>query len=432
MKLADLLGTLENEELERLAHEHVRSDDHLSRPAMLNVIEGVLRSYRFIQDFLGNRQPPSFSILLLLLDAPECALPTAGFRDAVMSHTQQLAESVSTGEIVGRGDQLRLYRCVLREARRNDLVLDSSESAILGVLRRELGIAQVEHYLVEHHRDFHEFWKKDHAFIHEINALRSGGIVFARDGMTMLAEDTAALVRQVLGMEMPRPNARRLFSRLTGQDLYEALARIDAKTSGSKDERVERVLQHMVQPSTVLRQLDLGTLKDLCRDANANVSGSKDEVIDRLVRQFATGADQRAEEAPPPPISEPRALDEGRFTRLFENLRGAVLGDILCGFPELRQSGSKEVRVATLWAAQRSEETLLGMLTNRDLEGVLVRLGLKTSGSKGERIARIVDHFRSVMIDPPIDEDPGHADHSAAERSDEDAPSSSAQHDSSE
>jgi hypothetical protein len=422
MKLADLLSGLGAEELERLTHEHVRTDEPLSRHATLNMIEGGLRSFRFVQEFISNRQPPTFAILLLLLEAPGHALPTSGFREKVVEETQRIADLVSRGEILGRDDQLRLYRRVLSEARRNDLVLDPSESAVLGVLRRELGIAQVEHFLIEHHAEIQEFWNKDHAFLHEVNALRSGGLVFVHDGATMLAEDLAPLVRRVVGLDMDRAAARRFFARLGGQELYDALLAIQVKTSGAKDDRIERLIQHMVQPRAVARQLGLAMLRDLCRDTGANVSGAKDELADRLVQHFATGRDLTPDEPPPPPVVEERVLDQRHFGLLFESLRGAELGDILQAFPELRQSGTKEVRVATLWEAKRSEETLLGVLRNRDLEAILERLGMRLSGSKSERIGRIVHHFANASPENTS----GAVDHSAAaERLPASEPSSS-------
>jgi hypothetical protein len=58
-----------------------------------------------------------------------------------MDETNAIAARVTAGSIVGRDNILQLYRRVFVEALRNDLQLDPSETAILGVLRRELAIA---------------------------------------------------------------------------------------------------------------------------------------------------------------------------------------------------------------------------------------------------------------------------------------------------
>jgi hypothetical protein len=57
-----------------------------------------------------NRQPPSFAMLTLLLDAPGYQLQRAPFRDQVMLETRRLSEAIEAGELVARDDQLRLYR----------------------------------------------------------------------------------------------------------------------------------------------------------------------------------------------------------------------------------------------------------------------------------------------------------------------------------
>jgi hypothetical protein len=382
-----------------LAAEHVKADEQLARPTLCGLLEGILRSFRFVQDFIVERQPPAFAVLTLLLDAPECILPVEGFREAVMAETTRLCALVDGGEILGRHDQLRLYRRVLYEARRSDLAIDASESALLGVLRREIGVTQVEHFLLEHHSDLQEFWNNERCFLHELHALRSAGLVFAREGTTLLAEDVAPLVRQALGIDMPTASARRLFAMLSSADLVEALGSVHAKTSGTKEERVERLLLHMVQPRTLLRSVSLGTLRDLCRDAGAAVSGSKDELVERIVTHFAASLDQRPPDEPEPePTPEARALEEARFRRLFASLKGQELAHVLAAFPGLRQSGTKDVRVGTLWESHRSESTLLSVLMNRDIEDVLHRLGLRLGGSKPERIHRLVEHF--ARIDP--------------------------------
>jgi hypothetical protein len=82
------------------------------------------------------------------------------------------------------------------------------------------------------------------------------------------------------------------------------------------------------------------------------------------------------------------------------------LSDILRRQPDLRQRGTKEIRIRTLWEAQLSEVTLLGELMNRQLEDILHRLGLRLSGSKGARIERIIEHFDATAATALTDSDP--------------------------
>src|SRR3569833_1428528 len=158
MRLAALLAELSDLDLERLAVEHVPTDEKLARPLLCYFLEGALRSFRFVSGFIVNRQPPTFSILTSLLESVGYERPIEGFRDAVMKETYRLVDLIDQGELLARDGQLHLYRRTLYEARRNDLDVNSSEAALLAVLRREQGSAQVEHFLIEHHQDLREFW----------------------------------------------------------------------------------------------------------------------------------------------------------------------------------------------------------------------------------------------------------------------------------
>ena len=411
MRLADLLAEIELEDLERLAHEHARADEHLSRSQLLGTIEGVLRSHRFLQEFLLNLQPPTFAIVTLLLDAPGFSLPTAGFREAVLEETARLCKAIDSREILARDDQLRVYRRVLYQARSNDQLIDGSEAAILGVLRQELEISQVEHFLIEHHADLREFWRQDGAFVRELHTLRSAGLVYVRDGNTLLPEDLAAVIRNVLGLDMSSVAARRLYGHLSNQDLYEALSAIHAPTSGSKEERTDRLVAHMAQPRVILRVRAIGLerLRDICKEIGANVSGAKEELVNRIVVHVAAGRDIHRDPEPPAPVEEPRRLDEVRFMALFSSLRAQDLAAILGQF-DLRRWGPKDLQVQTLWDAHRSEETLLNALSSADIELLLRRLDLKSSGSKADRIQRAIGVVGELPIsqgtaahDGPVD-----------------------------
>jgi hypothetical protein len=404
MRLAPLLAALPDDDLGRLATEHVRTDEKLPRPQLCNLLETSIRSFKFVSDFLFNRQPPTFAILSLLLDAPGYELPRVEFQNRAMAETLRIANLIDTGDLLSRDGQLELYRGALYEARRNDLDLNVSEGAILAVLRRKLGVAQVEHFLIEHHSDFREFWDKADCFAHEENALRSAGIAFLSDETILIPEDVAPAVWQTLGIDMPSDSARRLFGYLSNSELADALTVAGSRTSGSKDARLERLLTERVQPHVVLRSVALPTLKEICRATDATVGGNKDELIDRIIDHFAQRKDQQEEVIESAP-EEPRTLDEPRFVTLFNALLHQELTDILRRFPDLRQTGTKEMRIRTLWQAHLSEQTLLGELMNRDLEAILHRLGLRLAGSKGDRIERIIRHFSNAReIDVAVEQ----------------------------
>jgi hypothetical protein len=409
MRLAPLLAALSDEGLNRLAVEHVRTDEKLPRAQLCNFLEGSLRSYKFVNDFIANRQPPTFAILTLLSTRPATSY-REGFRDRVMTETRRIADQIDKGELLARDSELELYRQALYEARSNDLDLNSSEAALLALLRRKLGIAQVEHFLIEHHRDLREFWDKADCFAHEEIALLSAGIVFACEEKVLIPEEVAPATWQTLGIDMPTDSARRLFGYLSNSELAAALGQAGSRTSGTKEARLDRLLLERIQPRVVLRTISLATLRDVCRATDASVSGNKDELIERIIGHFVQRKDQQEEDPVEAPPQEPRRLGEQQFVTLFSALLHQELTDILRRFPNLRQTGTKEMRIRTLWQAHPAEHTLLSELMNRDLEDILHRLRLRLGGSKHDRIERIIDHFAEaadgVAVPPEAEQSP--------------------------
>lgn len=396
MRLATLFASLSDEELGRLAVEHVPTDEKLPRPQLYNFLEGALRSYRFISDFIVNRQPPTFAILTSLLESPGYELPLEGFRERVMMETRRIAELIDGSELLSRDRQLQLYRRALYEARRNDSDINASEAALLAVLRREQGIAQVEHFLLEHHQDLREFWDREDSYAHEENALRSAGLLFHHDGRIVIPEEVAPAMWQSFGIDMPTESARRLFGHLSNSEFAEILEAAGSRISGSKEMRLERIMLERIQPREALRLVSLATLKEICRATDAPSTGNKDELIERVIAHFTQGRDQHQEAPPETRLPEARQLDQGRFETLFSFLLHQELSDILRRRPELRQTGTKETRIQTLWHAQLSETTLLGELMNRQLEDILHRRRLQLAGAKNVRIERLITHFRST------------------------------------
>lgn len=401
MRLAALLAELLPEQLERLASAHLREDESIASSTLLATLESVLRSYSFVRQVLVDRFPPAFAIFETLLESEDYAFPAEGFRAVVTERTSRLVEAVSTGELVGRDDGLRLYRRVLLEARRSDLRLDASEAAILGVLRHELGIRPVEHFLIEHHPDFHRYWAKDIAFLDEMNVLRSSGLVFGHQGRILLAEEVVPLVRQALGLEMSHSSRGRLFELLSAGDMGQVLADCGLKVGGSKEERLARLLSSYVQPTEVLRTMPLQAVRELCRGSNARVAGAKDELVERLVSHFLHNLDVREGAADSERVipQEPRALDGTRFRGLFAALKGDELTDILAAIESSRITGAKESKIAILLESPYSEATLLEKTTNRALEDALGRLRLRPNGPKRDRIERLVEYFRLAPIE---------------------------------
>jgi len=73
--------------------------------------------------------------------------------------------------------------------------------------------------------------------------------------------------------------------------------------------------------------------------------------------------------------------------------------DILLSIPHAsRSTGSKQLLVQQLWDIHLSEQTLLSKLCNDSLDDLLKRFELKLGGSKATKIARLMDHAKSVDL----------------------------------
>ncbi|MFY2560013.1 SAP domain-containing protein [Corallococcus terminator] len=394
MRLVDLLAALDQDTFERLSHHFLELGEAESRAAACVNLENILRSPKHVRETIYNLQPPAFWILEKLLDVDAHSTQLSGLKEHAIAETLALSRRVSSGQLLGRNEGLSVYRHVLLEARRNELELDASEAALLGVLRRELKIRQVEHFLIEHHGDFYSFWNTDHAFLAALNGLRSSGVAYITNGSLVFPEDLVAIARQVLGIEAGADARKRLFERLSGNDTSAVLDAAELRTTGTKDEKCQRLVENYIQPSEALGVVSLGSLRDLCRDLDLGAAGPKDELIARLVRHFALAYDIRPKPAePPPPPLEPRVLTPAAFDTLFGAFRGQDLSDILAGIDANRVTGTKEHLVRLLRESRLGEAALLMELDLRQLEAVLSKHQIKTGGAKREKIQRLLEFF---------------------------------------
>src|SRR5437870_2271006 len=108
MRLVDLLATLDDETLDRLARTHLGAIDEESRAARCLNLESELRSPKRVRDTVFNLQPPAFRILEVLLESTEHSVALAGLRERAMEETIVLADRVSTGSIVSRAEAVRV------------------------------------------------------------------------------------------------------------------------------------------------------------------------------------------------------------------------------------------------------------------------------------------------------------------------------------
>lgn len=405
MRAHEILEHYSDEDLQRLARDKIEevANIRLPRQVVLQEIASALSSMSYVAKVLAPARPPTYAFLKLLLDEGDHVVDAHGFRSRVLALTDALTERVAAGKGLSREKDYELYLRVLYAAWEDDGRIDRSEALLLGALRTELRLSMREHLLLEHHPLVRPIWDEGHAYEEARNHLLSTGLVLVHEGdRYVVPEEVALQVRRVWEIDLDDAAYTRLLEQLTTTQLRNALGETHLPLSGSKAERVERLVRALVPPIEVLDTLHIRDVKELCRRLGLPVSGKKSGLMQAVVDHFAEGRDLEPEAmeesaAPPEPVaSEPRQLDDEGLTRLLGHLTVDLLYDLLASH-DLRVSGSKAERIERLVASSHSEEALLAALRRSDLVGLCRRLGVPVSGVKRELVDRVIEWARSPV-----------------------------------
>ena len=403
MRLSEFIALLSPERLAELARTAVPGADELNPNEWSRKLEIVLVQTGYIEQVVLALRPPVASVLLRLLESDAHVIDREEVAADVAKETEQWCRRVTAVELGHRlADRSLLYRKMLEAAWANDLTLDHSELRMLRLLREQLGLFRIEHFLLAYHASIQPYWRFDDEFGRVVQQLLQAGVIFEReDGRIALPRELVPNVRRALDVDLPRPAARRLLARLdSGTHLKPALGDHDLQTSGSKQDRIDRIIEHFVPMHRVVDTMHIAQARDLVRSLGLPVTGPKEELVTRIVDHFANQRDIAELESAPEEGAqgEPRELERDSFTSLFESLKGHQLHALLMNL-ELRTSGSKETRIATLWESPYSETTLLSKLKGLELEELLARNELFPRGSKAEKVARLIAAFRGAQPD---------------------------------
>lgn len=404
MKLGEVLNGLSDEALDQLAADKVDevSSLRLPRPVLVQEVSGALSSLSYVAGALAPPRPPTYAFLKLLLEAEGYMVEAQGFREQVLATTESLTQRVARGDGLSTSKNYDLYLTILRTAFENDGVIDRSEALLLQALRESLGIWTREHLLLEHHPSIRPFWDGGHAFERARNHLLSTGLVLTHGTSYLIAEEVADQIRQAWDMVLPDGAYARLLERFTGQQLRTVLEAAGLPLSGSKQERIERVLGGMVPAAEALDTLSIQDLKTVCREEQLTVSLTKSELRDIVIEHFAAGRDLESppelpEDLAPPPEPEDKVLNASQFQRLFAHFTMDQLYDMLAS-RNLKRSGSKSARIERLWASPWAESSLMEKARRADLSELCRQLLVPVSGVKGELIERLLDWARSSRV----------------------------------
>jgi len=403
--LEALLETYSDAVLTRLAADKLDVDVPRARSVLVEAIVAAVSSADYAAATLATIPPPADTILTALLDAPEHVRAVAGFRDEIEELSAQRTVAASDPTAVLTSKRHDLYLPVLATAYADDDLLNPKEAALLATLRQALGMSVREHYLLSYHPSVRASWEG-------LEDERSGADAYARardalllTGLVQTWEDTYGVpadavphVRAAMGLELVPSAFGRLLARFTVTQLRAALESCGLALSGSKDERVQRLLDALVRPTDVLASLHSDDIKGLCRDLGLQVSAPKADLIASLVAHFDAGDDLPKDVEPEPePEPEPRELDRGVFELLLDSLRTDHLHAILSG-AGLRRSGTKAERIERIADSRWGEHSLLDHLPKPELVEMLRKLRERVSGTKDELIDRLLEHHKAIEL----------------------------------
>lgn len=418
MRLSELIALLSPERLAELARAAVPGADELNPTEWPRKLELVLVQTGYIEQVVLALRPPVASVLLRLLESDAHVIDRETAAADVAKETEQWCQRVTATELGHRlADRSLLYRKMLEAAWANDLTLDQSELRMLRLLREQLGLFRIEHFLLAYHASIQPYWRSEDEFGRVVQALLQAGVLFEpEEGRLVLPREVIPNVRRALDVDVPRSAARRLLARLdSGAHLKPALDDHDLQTSGSKQDRIDRIIEHFVPMHRVVDTMHIAAARELVRSLGLPVTGSKEELVNRIVDHFANQRDIAQVESEPDDGEErePRELGRDAFASLFEGLKGHQLHTLLMRL-ELRTSGSKDTRITTLWESPYSETTLLSKLKGPELEELLARNELFPRGSKAEKVARLIAAFRGAQPEGAA-EDPTYEDNARDE-----------------
>lgn len=124
--------------------------------------------------------------------------------------------------------------------------------------------------------------------------LQKRGVLFCcnkntNGNLIVLPEEIKPYVKEVLEIELREEAYKNLLNQLTTQQLFTALKSSDLFVSGTKEERISRIIKSGLQPSEVLDALSATDIHEICKKLKGiKTSGSKNDRINRIINYFSS------------------------------------------------------------------------------------------------------------------------------------------------
>jgi len=408
MKLIEILGKYSDPAIDQLAADKVDESANLRLPRSVIVqeIQAALSSLSYVASALAPSRPPTYAFIKLLLHAPNHMQPVEGFQEKVISTTKEMTQRAQSGKGLSAEKNYQLYINVLKNAWESDNEIDRSEAQLLEALRNELGIWTREHLLLEHHPDVRELWDNPSAHVSARNHLLVTGLVLTYENNYAIADEVAIQIKRSWGIDLERDPYTRLLNLVKNEQLHMILNNTGLQLSGTKDERIDRIVNALIPPTELLDYTQIEELREFCRNNEIQVSGRKSEVISNIIDFFDRGLDlheEVVEEEVSPLPSEPedRELSDDVFARFLQNLTNDQLYDVLSQ-SFLKTSGVKDEKIKRLIDSPWSDISVINRLRKGDLSELCRKLGIQVSGVKNELIDRLIEGSRIMYSESTI------------------------------
>ncbi|PWV49512.1 BREX system ATP-binding domain-containing protein [Chitinophaga sp. S165] len=396
MKLVNILENYDTTLLDQLSADKVDEAISLRLPhsVVIQEIISALSSQSYISDKITYAKPPTFAILNLILQSPSCMVEVEGFRTRVLDHINELTSRAGQNSIPDRNPLL--YMKILKKAWENDGHIDKSEASILELVKTELGIGDREHFVLMHDTSILNMWDVEQEYYLARNFLLAIGIILTHENQYIIADEVAIQIRKTFGIELMDDSYKRLLNSFTREEIAKVLAHYQLNVGGIKEVLIGRLVDSLISPSDVLVFFHLEKLRDVCREKNIQVGGLKNAVIANIIQFFDEDMDLQSDKneateeilAPEP---EMREMDGDIYAKILLLLTGQQLYDILHQ-NRLMTSGTKDEKVKRIMDSYRSERSILNFLRKEDLSQLCRKLLLPVTGSKQELVDRLLDY----------------------------------------
>jgi hypothetical protein len=396
MKISDVLVSYKRSDLNRLAKDKIANYIGLPVEILRDELSKVLTTYDHIKRRIQFRRPPGYTILDIITHRQDYSIPIQEIKGIVQEEIKNVIEEAKKGETLEEDKQYDLYAKMLKTAWDFQEDLLPPEANLLTALREYLNITRGEHRLLEARIDVFKFSQA--SFNREIEHFAREGIIFTHEANYIIPEEIVERIKEVWGIELDSEPYRRLLGYLTSSQLYSALGRLDVTKRGSQEMRINRVLEKGVKPSDLLNTLTVGDLLSIARKSECPRKYKRDELVPTIISHIKRGEDiPIPEKEPLPPTREPRLVTDEAFKEALSKFSNSQLTNILAK-KKLGTSGTKNQRIERIVNSIYSYETILDILRTDELIDLCKLYELSPRGRKPEIIERIVHYFRNYQI----------------------------------